>query len=68
MINKLKLKETSKDHSDMVDSFAYMMAAQEAALREQYVLLHIKKKPWYLPELFYKFILQKVLVLSSFKR
>lgn len=61
------LKETDPKHSDFVDSFAYLIAAQEAKLRDDYILLYVKKKPWYLPKSLYEWILRKVLVLANFK-
>jgi len=63
-----RLKDTDKKHSDFIDAYAYMIAAQEADLLNKYVLLHIKKKPWFLPKKLYDWILSKILVLSTFQK
>lgn len=67
-MNELKyyLKETDSRHSDMVDAFAYRIAAEMAKIHNDYFLIHIKKCPWWLPEFVYKWILSKVLELSRF--
>jgi hypothetical protein len=61
------LWETNKKHSDMVDSFAYMVASQVFKYKENYTLMYIKKKPKYLPAFIYKWILKKVLIMAEFK-
>lgn len=63
-----RLIDTDSRHSDMVVSIAYMIASQYAKLHEDYVLLHISKKPWYIPEFVFKWVLKKVLVINRFKK
>lgn len=62
------LEETDPKHSDAVDVLAYLIASHEAKMRDEYVLLHIKAKPRFLPEFVYKWLLKKLVVLSMFKR
>ena len=61
------IQKTDNKHSDMVDAMSYKISAQIFKLKEEYVLLHIKKKPRYLPEFIYKWILSKILILTTFK-
>lgn len=61
------LSDTEPKHSDMIDSLMFAFASQEAKLRDEYILLYVKKKPWYIPDFIYKWFLKKFLVLSSFK-
>lgn len=63
-----RLHETNPRHSDMVDAFAYAIAAQEARIHDGYVLLYVRAKPRWLPELVYRWLLGKLLVLANFKR
>jgi len=62
------LTDTDERHSDLVDSMAYAFAAQMYKYRDDYVLLHIKKCPKWLPEFVYKWVLSKVLVMNNFKK
>jgi hypothetical protein len=63
-----RLFPTDHHHSDFVDAMAYAIATREAELRDHYVLLYVKKCPKWLPQLFYRWILGKVLVLAEFRR
>lgn len=60
------LQKTDHRHSDFVDAYAYAIAAQEAKLREEYLLIHIKKKPKFMPDFLYKFILRRVVHITRF--
>lgn len=62
------LVETDSRHSDMIDAYCYAFAAQEFKAREEYILMYIKKKPYYIPEFVYKWILGKLFVLAEFRR
>lgn len=62
------LFETNPRHSDMVDAMAYMWAAQEFKWREEYTLLYLQKRPWWLPKHLYKWIVSKIVVLAYFKK
>lgn len=62
------LKETDKKHSDLIDSMAYMWSSQIFKFKEDYMLLYIKKKPKYIPNFMYKWILKKVVVLAEFTK
>jgi len=64
----MKYTLSDERHSDFVDAYAYMIAGKEMEMRESYILLHIKAKPWWLPERLYKWILSKVLNLNEFKK
>lgn len=64
---KMKLMPTLEKHSDFVDSFAYAVAVHEAQVRNAYILLHVKPKPWWLPKAVWHWLLSKILVLSEFK-
>lgn len=62
------LRPTSDEHSHMVDAMCYsLIAEREARLMNEYVLLHIRQKPWWIPNVFYRWILSKLLVLNRFK-
>ncbi len=62
------LKETDPRHTHMIDSVMYMFAVHEAEVRNCYLLLYVKKKPWWMPEFVYRFILKRVLILNEFKK
>lgn len=61
------LFETDEKHCDMVDAYAYMIAAQYAKLRDDYFFLYIKKKPWYIPQWLYKWFIKMFVVVVNFK-
>jgi hypothetical protein len=64
-----RLRQTSlRHHDDLVDSFAYMIAGMEAELIDRYCLMHVKQRPWWLPDFMYKWLLGQLLVLSYFKK
>jgi len=62
------IENTDPRHSDLIDSRAYMFACQEAKFRDEYLLLYIKKKPYWLPNFIYEWLLSKLFVLAYFKR
>ena len=66
-IDKTLLK-SDELHDDWLEGLAYKIAAEYAKLREDYVLLYIKKRPKWLPEIIYRWILGKVLVLANFRK
>ena len=51
----------------MVDAMAYAWADHVFKMKNEYVLMYIKKRPWYIPEFLYKWVIGKVLVRASFK-
>jgi len=57
---------TTSKHSDFIDSVAYMHASLVFKYREEYCLLYIKKKPKYIPEFVYKWIVSKIVHLAKF--
>lgn len=57
---------TDQRHSHLVDDFTYAVAAQEAKLLDEYVLLHLVK-PWWMPALLFKWLVGRFVVLSRFK-
>ena len=61
------LEKTDSRHSDVIDSYAYLIASQMAKLRDEYVLIYIKKKPKYLPDFLYKWIVKKIVVIAEFR-
>ncbi len=63
----IKTFMTDPKHSDMIDSIAYMIAAEEAKITDEFILLHVKKRPWWMPERLYRFIIRQVLVMAKFK-
>lgn len=65
---KSYLVETDSRHSHIIDAYCYAFAAQEFKARGAYILMYIKKKPHYIPEFVYKWILGKLFVLSEFKK
>lgn len=67
-VNAVNQRLKSENHSDYVDAFAYVVAAKEMEMRDSYILLHVKSRPWWLPEVIYKWILSKVLCLNEFKK
>lgn len=62
------LEITKNYHSDFVDSVAYMHASLIFKYREEYCLLYIKRKPKYLPELIYKWLVSKIVCLAKFNK
>lgn len=52
---------------DILQKHAEMIAGNQAKTIDGYVRLYVKKKPWYLPNKVYLYILSKVLVLAFFK-
>ena len=65
-INDFEEKDTF--YSDFVDSAVYSMyAIKYAQIIDDYYLLCVKKKPWWLPNKLYKFLLKNILVLINFK-
>lgn len=72
IVKKMKIEKyimtTDSRHADFVDSFAYMIAAQEANLKNEYFLLYIRNKPKWLPKFIYEWIISKLLVTASFKK
>ena len=61
------LTKTGSKHSDMVDSYAYMMSSQYAKLQDDYFFIYIKKKPKYCPMFIYKWFIKKFVVIVNFK-
>jgi len=61
-----RLTPTNSHHSDMVDAMAYWIAEEEARIQNEYVLLHIRKRPWWFPEFFYRWFLSNILVIDRF--
>ena len=59
--------ETNQKHSDMVDSFAYMIASHYAKLKDDYFFLYVKKKSKYMPVWLYKWFISKFIVIANFK-
>lgn len=65
---KENLRSTdSRHHDDLIDSMAYMVAGLEARMRNEYCLMYVNARPWWLPDFIYKWILKKVLVMANFR-
>ena len=64
---KENLLKTDEKHSDLVDSFAYMIAGHMAKIREDYVLLYIKKRPVWCPAFLYHWFIKRFVVIAEFK-
>ena len=62
------LQDTDPKHSDFLDAFAYMVSAKEYAIRGEYLLLYIRKRPVFIPEFLFKWMLSKLLVVALFKK
>ena len=62
------LIDTDQRHSDFIDAYAYMIAMQMAKIREDYILLYIKKKPKYMPNFLYKWLIKSFVVVAEFKK
>lgn len=56
------------DPEEVIQKHAYMIADQNAKTIDGYVQLYIRKRPKWLPEIVYKYILKQVLVLAFFKK
>jgi hypothetical protein len=52
----------------MVDAMAYAVAAQIAYLQNEYVLMHIKPCPWWMPNFVYRWLLSKFIYLRMFRK
>lgn len=66
--NFYKIKDTDKRHSDLIDSIAYMFANREAEFIDRYMLLFVKKKPTWIPDFVYRWMMKKILVVVEFKK
>ncbi len=61
--------ETKRSHHDhLIDAWAYAIAGMEMKMRDEYVLMYVKKCPWWLPQVVYEWILSKVLIMANFQR
>ena len=66
---KENLREAPIEHHDhLVDSVAYMVAGLEARMRNEYCLMYIKRRPSWLPDVLYRWVLRQVLCLAIFHR
>jgi hypothetical protein len=59
---------TSEHHDHIVDSIAYMVAGQEVELLNEYCVAHIERKPWWMPDLVYRWLVSQFFVLSRFRK
>lgn len=59
--------EDLKREADMLVRVTDMYSTEQMRLLNDYVLLHIKARPWYIPEPLYRWLLGKLVVLSRFK-
>lgn len=55
-------------HLDFIDSMAYSMSSYILETENKYVSMHIKKKPNYLPNFIYYWIIKRLLVITHFKK
>lgn len=62
------IEDTDKTPNQLIDDYVYLKAKEEAEIIDAYLLLHIKQRPWYIPEFIYKFILKKILVMNRFTK
>jgi hypothetical protein len=62
------LEDTTPRHDHLVDAFAYAFAAQIAKLHNDYLLLHIKPRPWWVPKFIFNWFIGKIVRLDIFKR
>lgn len=60
--------ETIEDHANYAHAFAYAIAKKEASLRDEYMLLHIKPRPVYIPDILWKKMLKELLHVTLFKK
>ena len=59
------LTKTDSKHSDMVHSYAYMIASQYAKLKDDYFFIYIKKKPKWMPSFLYRAVIKRLVVLNQ---
>jgi hypothetical protein len=59
---------THEHHDHIVDSFAYMVAGMEVVLLNEYCVAHVRRKPWWMPEFVYRWLVSQLLVLSRFRK
>ena len=58
----------SSHHDHFIDSVAYMVAGMEVELINNYCLMYVKRRAWWLPEPIYKWFLRQFIVLVYFKK
>lgn len=63
---KLEVKP-NKYESDWIDSLVYMMSAEMAKEIDGWISLHIVKKPWWIPQFIYLWLISKLFVINKFK-
>jgi hypothetical protein len=56
------------EQDEIIAKHAYLIADKQAQTINSYCKLYIKTKPWWLPEVLYKWVIGKVLVLAHFKK
>ena len=53
---------------ETLEKYAYAVADKQAELIDQYCRMYIKKKPKYIPEFVYRFVLGKFIVIAYFNK
>jgi hypothetical protein len=64
---RTRLTELDGHHSHFVDAMAYAVAGEFARLQNEYVLMHLKPRPWWMPAALYRWIVSKIVYLRLFK-
>lgn len=63
--------ETPNDYDyskDRLDTMIYMVSSRKVnIIMDDYISCHIKKKPKFMPNFIYKYLLKKLFVLDNFK-
>ncbi len=62
------LTETTRSEYDLVDSLAYAVAAQQAKLSYEYILMHINKKPAWMPKFIFEWIVSRMFTMNHFRK
>lgn len=64
-----KLEKNTEYHFDLINSNIYgLVALSRAEFTEKYFLLHIKRKPKYMPQFIYKWFIKNLVVKSEFRK
>lgn len=63
-----RLHKTDKARMQLVEDQIHMSATHEAKMTNGYILLHVKARPWWIPNVVYEWVLGKILVINRFTK
>jgi hypothetical protein len=65
----MKLTKEQKFYTEeSINKYSYMVAKKEVEAIDEYFILHVKERPWWMPNKVYEWILGRLLVLNRFQK